>query len=68
MLETTVVRPVTEIFAEDVMYFHEYLSHIEPKEKLKLFSPEVLKKVVFEYEQNGGSFPDLIKKLHEDNN
>ncbi len=67
VLETTVVRPVTEIFAEDVMYFHEYLFHIEPKEKLKLFSPEVLKKVVFEYEQNGGSFPDLIKKLQEDN-
>ena len=60
LLETTVTRPVTEIFAEDVMYFHEYLYHIPAEEKVKLFSPKVLKEVVKEYEENGGKFKDLI--------
>ena len=67
IMEATVIRPVTEIFAEDVMYFHQYLYHLEAKEALKLFSPEVLKKVMFEYEQNGGSFPDLMKELVDNN-
>lgn len=67
IMEAIITRPITEIFAEDVMYFHEYLYHIDPKEKLKLFNPEVLKKVMFEYEQNGGSFPDLAKEYNSNN-
>lgn len=59
LLETTITRPVTEIFAEDVMYFHEYLYHLTDEEKVKLFTPKVLKEVVKEYEENGGSFKDL---------
>lgn len=62
ILEAVVTRPVTEIFAEDVMYFHEYLYHLEASEKLKLFTPEVMKKVMFEYESNGNSFPDLLRE------
>ena len=64
ILEAVITRPVTEIFAEDVMYFHEYLYHLEESEKLKLFTPAVMKKVMFEYEQNGGSFPDLLREYN----
>lgn len=68
IFEAVVTRPVTEIFAEDVMYFHEYLSHIEASEQLKLFTPQVLKKVMFEYEQNGGNFPDLVEQYVKESN
>lgn len=66
ILETLITRPVTEIFAEDVMYFHEYLYHIDMNEKLKLFNPKVLKEVIKEYEECGGNFRDLIKEYKEE--
>lgn len=59
LMEATITRPITEIFAEDVMYFHEYLYHLSNEEKLKLFTPKVLKEVVKEYEENGGTFKEL---------
>ncbi len=60
LYETVVERPVTEIYAEDVMYFSEFLYHLPIEEKRKLFRPEVLEAVAKEYEANGGRFKDFF--------
>ena len=55
IFEAVIARTVTEIFAEDVMYFHEYLARLTSNERRKLFTPEVLEKAEMECEDNTGT-------------
>lgn len=46
LFEVDIVRPVTEVFADDVMYFHEFLSKMSEAERKKIFSnPRLLEKI-----------------------
>lgn len=49
IFETDITRPVTEVMATDVFYFHKFVELLEDSEKLKLFSPKVLQAVLNEY-------------------
>lgn len=63
IFESEVTRTVTEVMASDVFYFHKFVELIDDSEKLKLFSPRVLKKVLEEYQDaHDGDISGLLEE------
>ena len=64
IFESEIERPVTEIVASDVWYFHKFIDKLDQKEQMKLFSPKVLKSVLAEDEERFSELKDYL--LNED--
>lgn len=61
IFEGEITRPVTEVMAEDVFYFQKFIDLLDEPEKLKLFSPKVLKNVL-----ENSDYPELLKALNKE--
>lgn len=61
IFEGEVTRPVTEVMADDVFYFQKFIDLLDDSEKLKLFSPKVLKAVL-----ENGNYEELLKEIKGD--
>lgn len=48
IFEADIIRPVTEIFAEEVFYFHNFVERLSDDERKKMFSKDVLQKALKE--------------------
>jgi primosomal replication protein N len=60
-----VTRTVTEVLATDVTYVSDLLSMMEPEQALKVFTPDVLRYVLNDYEEKYGDLDPVIKALTE---
>ena len=61
IFEAEVTRPVTEVMADDVFYFQKFVNLLDETEKIKLFSPKVLKNVL-----ENSDYQELLKALKRD--
>ena len=63
ILTAKLARPVTEVMAEEVFYFSDFVSNLPDEEKLRLFNPKVLKNVISDYQEDTGE--DLMSLLEK---